>query len=60
MPKNPPRRVNMKDLPPEFFLPPPTDAGLWRETAGLLLGSLAFVIILAVIVALTQGIVLKV
>ena len=60
MPTNPQRRVNMKDLPPEFFLPPPTEAGLWRETAALLLGSLGFVIILAIIVALTQGIVLKV
>jgi len=44
----------------EFFLPPSTDAGLWRETAALLLGSLAFVIILAIIVALSQGIALKV
>ncbi len=50
----------MKDLPPEFFLPPATDTGLRRETVGLLLGSLAFVTILAIIVALTQGIVLKV
>jgi hypothetical protein len=50
----------MKDLPAEFFLPPPTNAGLWRETALLVGCSVAFIVILGVIVALTQGIVVRV
>ncbi|MDT5016784.1 MAG: hypothetical protein QOD39_2944 [Mycobacterium sp.] len=57
---HPPQRVSMKDLPAEFFLPPPTNAGLWRETALLVGCSVAFIVILGVIVALTQGIVVRV
>lgn len=56
---HPRQRVNMKDLPAEFFLPPPTNAGLWRETAMLVGGSVAFIVALGVIVALTQGIVVR-
>jgi hypothetical protein len=54
------RRSNMKDMPAEFFLPPPTRAGLWRETAALALGCYAFIIALGIIVALTQDIVVRV
>ncbi|EKF22563.1 hypothetical protein C731_3303 [Mycolicibacterium hassiacum DSM 44199] len=54
------KRKSMKDMPPEFFLPPPTQEGLWRETIALSLGCFAFIIVLAVIVALTQGIVVHV
>jgi hypothetical protein len=46
--------------PADFFLPPPTNAGLWRETIGLTVGCYAFIFVLAVIVALTQGIVVRV
>jgi hypothetical protein len=49
----------MKDLPAEFFLPPPTNAALWNETAKLVGGSIAFIVILGIIVALTQGIVVR-
>lgn len=52
------QRVNMKDLPAEFFLPPPTQAGLWRETAALLIGCVVFIVTLAIIVWLTHGIVI--
>ncbi len=51
---------SMKDLPPEFFLPPESDAELWRETARLLAGSVAFMVALAVIVLNTRGIVVRV
>lgn len=51
------KRRDMKDMPAEFFLPPPTKEGLWRETAALVFGSFAFIIVLAIIVALTQSIV---
>ncbi len=54
------KRKSMKDMPAEFFLPPPTKAGLWRETAALALGCYAFIIALAIIVALTQDIVVRV
>ena len=54
------KRRNMKDMPAEFFLPPPTKAGLWRETITLAVGCYAFIFVLAVIVALTQGIVIRV
>jgi hypothetical protein len=50
----------MKDMPAEFFLPPPTQAELWRETITLAVGCYAFILALAVIVALTQGIVIRV
>lgn len=53
-------RINMKDLPAEFFLPPQTDAALWNETWKLLGGCVAFIVILGIIVALTQGIVITV
>jgi len=53
------RRVSMKDLPAEFFLPPPTNAALWSETVKLVGGCIAFIVILGVIVALTQGIVVE-
>jgi hypothetical protein len=48
----------MKDLPAEFFLPPQTNAALWRETVKLVAGCVAFIVILGIIVALTQGIVI--
>jgi hypothetical protein len=54
------KRKSMKDMPAEFFLPPPTRAGLWRETIQLTAGCYAFIFVLAVIVALTQGIVVRV
>jgi hypothetical protein len=50
----------MKKLPTEFFLPPQTNAALQRETIRLVAACVAFIVILGVIVALTQGIVLKV
>lgn len=53
------RRVSVKDLPPEFFLPPADNADLWRETRMLLLLSVGFIVALAVVVSLTQGIVIK-
>jgi hypothetical protein len=53
------KRRNMKNMPAEFFLPPPTKAGLWRETAVLILGCYAFILVLAVVVSLTQGIVIR-
>jgi hypothetical protein len=51
---------SMKDLPAEFFLPPQTNAALWRETIKLIAGCVAFIVILGIIVALTQGIVVSV
>ena len=50
----------MKELPAEFFLPPQTKAALQRETVRLVAACVTFIVILGVIVALTQGIVLKV
>jgi hypothetical protein len=48
----------MKELPAEFFLPPQTDAALRRQTVRLVAGCVAFIVVLGIIVALTQGIVL--
>lgn len=53
------KRVNFKDMPPEFFLPPADNADLWRETRMLILLSTAFIVVLAILVALTQGVVVK-
>jgi hypothetical protein len=53
------KRRSMKDMPAEFFLPPPTKAALWRETAALIVGCYAFIFVLAVVVALTQGMVFR-
>ena len=50
----------VKKLPAEFFLPPQTNAALQRETVRLVAACVAFIVILGAIVALTQGIVLKV
>ena len=50
----------MKELPAEFFLPPQTNAALRRETGRLVAGCVAFIVVLGVIVALTQGIVIGV
>ena len=50
----------MKDMSAEFFLPPQTNAALQRETIWLVAVSVAFIVILGVIVALTQGIVITV
>jgi hypothetical protein len=49
--------TNVKDLPAEFFLPPQTNAALRQETIKLLAGCVAFLVVLGIIVALTQGIV---
>jgi hypothetical protein len=49
----------LKKLPAEFFLPPQTNAALQRETVRLVATCVAFIVILGVIVALTQGIVIK-
>ncbi|MFZ0230169.1 MAG: hypothetical protein WA622_12095 [Mycobacterium sp.] len=54
--KNP----SMKQLPAEFFLPPQTNAALKRETVRLVAFCVAFIVILGVVVALTQGIVITV
>jgi hypothetical protein len=50
--------MSMKDLPAEFFLPPQTQKALWAETARLLAGCVAFIVVLGIVVALTQGIVI--
>ena len=49
----------MKDLPAEFFLPPQTNSALWNQTVKLVGGCIAFIVVLGIIVALTQGIVVK-
>lgn len=54
------KRKSMKDMPAEFFLPPPTREGLWRETAALVIGCFTFIVVLAILVTLTQGIVVTV
>ena len=54
------RNSSMKDLPAEFFLPPQTSEALKKETVRLLAGCVAFLVILGIMVALTQGIVIKV
>jgi hypothetical protein len=53
------KRKSMKDMPAEFFLPPPTKSGLWRETAALALGCYAFITVLAITVALMQDIIVR-
>ena len=53
------KRINMNDMPAEFYLPPQSDAALWQETRRLLAGCVTFLVVLGVIVALTQGIVVK-
>jgi hypothetical protein len=50
----------MKDLPAEFFLPPKGQEALRKETVRLLAGCTAFIVVLGIIVALTQGIVVSV
>jgi len=50
----------MKELPAEFFLPPQTNAALTRETLRLVALCAAFIVVLGIIVALTQGIVITV
>ncbi len=50
----------MKDMPAEFFLPPQSDEALTRETIRLIAGCTAFIVLLGIIVALTQGIVVTV
>jgi hypothetical protein len=50
----------MKQLPAEFFLPPQTNDALMRETVRLVALCVAFIVVLGIIVALTQGIVIKV
>lgn len=55
-PKLPPTR----DLPAEFYLPPQSNAALWQETWKLVLGCVVFLAVLGVIVASTQGIVVRV
>ena len=50
----------MKDLPAEFFLPPQTNAALKRETIMLIAGCVAFIVVIGIIVALTQGIVVTI
>ena len=54
------KRNSMKDMPDEFFLPPATDAALWRQTAMLVAGCYAYITVLAIVVALTAGIVVRV
>lgn len=53
------RRTSMKDMPAEFFLPPPTNKGLWKETAALFIGSYVFILLLSIVVVLTDGIVVR-
>ena len=53
-------RNSMKDLPAEFFLPPQNNDALKRETLRLVATSVAFIVILGIIVVLTQGVVIKV
>ena len=50
----------MKDMPAEFFLPPQSSEALKKETIRLVAGCFAFIVILGIIVALTQGIVFTV
>ena len=52
--------MGLKDLPAEFFLPPQTSTALTRETVWLVAVCVAFIVVLGIIVALTQGIVIKV
>ncbi|WP_145010939.1 DUF7156 family protein [Mycobacterium marseillense] len=54
------QNTSMKELPAEFFLPPQTNAALKREAVRLVAVSVAFIVVLGIIVALTQGIVVTV
>lgn len=54
------KQTSMKSLPAEFFLPPQTTAGLWQETVKLVAGAYIFIFVLAVLVALTHGVVITV
>jgi hypothetical protein len=54
------QRRSMKEMPAEFFLPPQSNEDLWSETVRLLALSVGFIVFLAVVVALTNGIVIKV
>ena len=54
------KNTSVKKLAAEFFLPPQTNAALKRETVRLVVGCVAFIVVLGIIVALTQGIVIKV
>jgi hypothetical protein len=47
-------------MPAEFFLPPQSNEALKKETIRLVAGCTAFIVILGIIVALTQGIVFTV
>jgi hypothetical protein len=47
-------------MPAEFFLPPQSNDALKKETIRLVAGCVAFIVILGIIVALTQGIVFTV
>jgi hypothetical protein len=47
-------------MPAEFFLPPQSNEALRKETIRLVAGCTAFIVILGIIVALTQGIVFTV
>ncbi|ETB18309.1 hypothetical protein O983_24920 [Mycobacterium avium 09-5983] len=53
------QNTSMKELPAEFFLPPQTNAALKRETVRLLAVCVAFIVTLGIIVAMTQGIIIK-
>ncbi|WP_197516347.1 hypothetical protein [Mycobacterium sp. E2497] len=53
------KRRNMKDMPAEFFLPPATKAGLWRETIALVAGCYLFILTIASVAVLTQGTVIR-
>ncbi|MGY3554796.1 DUF7156 family protein [Williamsia sp. R60] len=48
----------MTNLPDEFFLPPQSGEGLRSETIRITAGCIAFLVILGITVALTQGIVI--
>jgi hypothetical protein len=52
--------TSMKDMPAEFFLPPESNIALWNETVKLVVGCIAYLVILGIIVALTQGVVVTV
>ncbi len=42
-------------MPAAFFLPPQSNEALKKETIRLIAGCMAFIVILGIIVALTQG-----
>lgn len=53
------KQSSMREMPAEFYLPPRSNAALWQETWKLVLGCVAFLVVLGVIVAMTQGIVVR-